>query len=67
MDENSVIIKNTNANKALEYKQELTKFGLNQDIDFIWIYHAPLSISAPYVEFIFNEPSVATYYRLKWL
>lgn len=66
MDVNSIIIKNTNANRALEYKQELLKSGLKQETDFVWIYRAPTTYGNPSVEFIFSEPKVATYYRLKW-
>jgi hypothetical protein len=71
---NSLTIENVSASEALELKHELAQSGLVIVQDYTWQYHPvkynhdwsthPLEKSR--VVFIFGDPALASFYRLKW-
>ena len=63
---NKIRIENVKANRAIEFKQELEKDGLILNVDFEWRWHSPANHYVSNVEFIFNNPIYATFYKLRW-
>lgn len=68
-----VKIQHVNAIQALELRDQLTDAGLVMDRDFEWEYRQAEYDSFGYegvtpsqVVFRFQDPALATYYRLKW-
>jgi hypothetical protein len=58
---------------AIELKNQLLAAGLVIDRDFVWEYHQArydndgfTPVDPKQVTFSFFEPSLATFYRLKW-
>lgn len=69
MENNVLRLEGINANQAIEYKHELIKDGLIMDVDFQWIWHSPgvnNMIGKTCVEFIFKNPVLTTFYKLRW-
>jgi hypothetical protein len=65
---NTIRLENVRALAAVELKNELINSGLTQGTDFQWVWHpsqAPTH-AKPAVEFIFKDPTLATFYALKW-
>lgn len=71
---NSLTIENVSAADALALKHELAQSGLILVQDYVWEYHPvkynhdwsthPLERSR--VVFTFDDPALASFYRLKW-
>jgi hypothetical protein len=62
------------AQQALTYKQQLTEDGLTIGHDYVWRYQ-PVKYNSDWgadpieesqVEFEFQNPSLASFYRIKW-
>lgn len=70
---NKIIIEIADANRALELKRDLEQGGLLVDRDFTWHYHPAHyewennNHTPAWVEFIFENESLSSYYRIKWL
>jgi hypothetical protein len=69
---NSNVEVRVNAQGALNLKDQLIADGLRIDHDFVW-YFNPLKYDGfasypdySYVSFEFNDPALASFYRLKW-
>lgn len=68
-----VIVLHVNATRALELRDQLVDAGLMQDQDFIWEYRQATynndgfsAVTPRQVKFEFVDPTMATFYRLKW-
>ncbi len=62
-----------NAQQALAYKHELDIDGLIVNQDYTWRYKKPVYDNFAWTEsevnhviFTFNNPALATFYKLKW-
>ncbi len=62
-----------NAQQALDLKQQVLDHGLTQGQDFSWRYNPDhydgyndSSHTHPTVEFEFQEPSMETFFQLRW-
>lgn len=64
--DNTVIVSSITPNTALEYKYDLTNYGLILNKDFSWLWKAPSVFGVGSAEFYFNDPKLATFFRLKW-
>lgn len=63
---NTIIINDIRPNDALEYKYDLTSSGYVVNKDFSWYWRAPSIHGVGSVEFYFSDPSIATFFRIKW-
>ena len=59
------------AMEAVGYKNELLQAGLQNDQDFYWYwqqskYDGFTMQEQSYAEFVFADPKLASFYRLKW-
>lgn len=63
---NRIYIENVRATTAIEYKHELEAAGLILNVDFEWKWHSSASHYTSVVEFTFKNPSLATFYKLRW-
>lgn len=70
-----VVLSHITAQQALNYKQQLTEDGLTIGHDYVWRYQpvkytgdwgAADPIEESQVEFEFSNPSLASFYRIKW-
>lgn len=69
-----IVVSHITAQQALLLKQQLTEDGLVIGDDYVWRYHPvkynndwntePMEESR--VEFDFKNPSLASFYRIKW-
>lgn len=69
-----VVIKHITPNDAIDRKNQLLKDGLVIDQDFVWEYQQASydndgfsAVSPKQVTFKFIDPSLATFYKLKWV
>lgn len=69
---NSIKIDVLSSPQAFELKYQLDADGLIWNEDYKWRYNPAISDwehhnhRSAWVEFTFKEPSLATYYRMKW-
>lgn len=71
---NTVIVTNLKPNDAIELKYELENAGLIHKQDFSWTYQpvkyddgwSAEPIYGSQVAFEFTNPTLASYYRIKW-
>ena len=66
-----VVITDIEPIEALWLKEQLVRDGLVMNRDFEWKYHPPqwdgfTQEHPKHVEFSFQDPSLATFYQLKW-
>jgi hypothetical protein len=68
-----VVFENISATDAIGFKDQLIKDGLVMNKDFIWAYHKARHDDFGYAEsipqmvvFRFEDPALATFYKLKW-
>lgn len=66
MDGQIITLENIRASEAIEFKYELISAGLVLDVDFQWTWYSPADNGTSKVEFIFKNPSHATFYKLRW-
>jgi hypothetical protein len=66
-----VTVKNATADHAIRLKYLLAQDGLIQGQDFSWTWHPrrwdSMTGDTPgFVEFVFQDPALATFYQLRW-
>lgn len=73
MDMQNSIRLDANAQEAIEYKRQLDQDGLVVNQDYEWRYQKPVydefawtDSEVSNVTFTFKNPSLATFYQLKW-
>lgn len=72
MSTDAVKIIDVNAVQALQLRDQLVESGLIQHQDFEFAYYQAVyesfgpATQPRYVEFRFQDPTIATYYRIKW-
>lgn len=70
---NSVLIYDVSASRAIEFKYELVNDGLVPDVDFVWEFTPSKYSNWPnndqetsLAKYTFDNDSLASFYRLKW-
>lgn len=68
-----VVFEHISATEAIGFKDQLLNDGLVMNRDFTWAYHQPeydndgyMAVTPRMVVFNFEDPVLATFYKLKW-
>lgn len=66
----TVTVQHVSASRAIELSHAVQQAGLTQGRDYTWTYYPPTydfsSATASRVEFHFAQPSMATFFSIKW-
>jgi hypothetical protein len=66
----TVTVQHVSASRAIELSHAVQQAGLTQGQDYTWTYYPPTydfsSATVSRVEFQFAQPSMATFFSIKW-